>query len=951
MSSMLRSAVQSASNQFIRPSTTSANARNGILARLHEELHPEIISSGTYERFICAVEREDKQAIDDLLIQAMNIDVVALDQLLYALDGYKHEDQEAGYAAESSEVDVGPAMPGQDVKMAVDGNHSRPSHALVAGGDMMEDHTPRDGAGGDDIPASVTIVSQESNGTGKVSEMMDTAPPSSAVWPPAEDHFRSEGEPPLTRQAIIKSMRGLLQRFRTCTLDGEMAPGHSTLGKSTKQATKPVVQGPIQKQSAKKDDDDSPHESEDEQNDGSDKGGNSGSGGSGFPGMQYGSYIADEPGDGLVEWYVDLDPPARKPPSKPATDSDDDEEMDEESEVDPYDIVWEGWAAAVTNDKIAAAQKKRLKEARRMGIHLDTPEAVDTYYALIEFCQFPSTSARIIVAYYEVNNLDVLASYHEEEWDSHFTRWSKVPRFRGQSYRLNVNPLHKERLAVLSWFCHAVKRLRWRPQDVCLQKLRPFHFEDLKTQMKKEAEKKHSAADLSTRDDLPSADKKGPGSSLPHLCIKLMQFLHENYGESGLPLAYVVRESITRPRWKSFMGGPDDDDPRASSKGTVIDFFDFENFDKHMVRLADILTPEANDNVLMSSRPTTRDEYENGKRDKRTAQFKRDEATVLSLLVHVFKDAHSARSYFPTAGAMKNASGRKVYRDIVGNFLGDDYLRKEAQNLKEVLRQAQYNGESRNYNWDTHVAKFLHGITQLTDLRTRLPAGISPMTNEELIICFLESIKETCDNDELKVARTMILQNLKDYPDVASVACKLRMTVTNWGTRGSSGGGGTKRHIASAQGRGGGGGGRGPNPNKRHRGGRGSGGGGSPSGKASWGKMKLTSDKKGVTGQVECMQYPSACFELFNEDQKNELRRLREEKRSRAAAVAQEKKEREDDEFHRRIHAVMEERESKRRSRGRSRSHSRSRSPDRRRGSSRSSSRRDEAFGGRRKDH
>eukprot|EP00956_Cyclotella_meneghiniana_P040307 scaffold192219_cov26-Cyclotella_meneghiniana.AAC.1 len=173
----------------------------------------------------------------------MNIDDVALDQLLYALDGYKHDSQEAGHAAESSEVDVGSTMPGQDVKMAVDGNHSRPSHALVAGGDMMENHTPCDGAGGDDIPASVTIVSHESNGTGKVSEMMDTDPLSSAVWPPAEDHLRSEGKPPLTRQAIIKSMRGLLRRFRTCTLDGEMAPGHSTLGKSTKK-DKPVVQGP-----------------------------------------------------------------------------------------------------------------------------------------------------------------------------------------------------------------------------------------------------------------------------------------------------------------------------------------------------------------------------------------------------------------------------------------------------------------------------------------------------------------------------------------------------------------------------------------------------------------------------------------------------------------------------------------------------------------------------------
>eukprot|EP00956_Cyclotella_meneghiniana_P010585 scaffold14709_cov91-Cyclotella_meneghiniana.AAC.1 len=696
MSSMLRSAAQSASNQFIRPSTTSANARNGILARLQEELHPEIISSGTYERFICAVEREDKQAIGDLLIQAMNIDDVALEQLLYALDGYKQDSQEAGHAAESSEVDVGSTMPGQDVKMAVDGNHSRPSHALVAGGDMMEDHTPRDGAGGDEIPASVTVVSHESHGTGKVSEMMDTDPLSSAAWPPAEDHLRSEGEPPLTRPEIIKSMRGLLRRFRTCTLDGEMAPGHSTLGKTTKK-DKPVVQGPAQqKQSAKKDDEDSANESEDEQNDGSGKGDKPSSGGSGNPGMQYGPYIADEPDDGLEEWYVDLDPPQRKPPAhRVESDEEDEDEMDEDSAVDPWDIVWEGWLAA-------------------------------------------------------------------------------------------------ERLAVLSWFCHAVKRLRWRPQDVCLQTLRPSHFEDLKTQMKKEADKKLIVADLGSRDDLPSADKKGPGSSLPHLCIKLMQFLNENYGESGLPLAYVVRDSITRPEWKSFMGGEGDDDPRASSKGTAIDFFDFENFDKYMVRLADILTPEANRNVLQSTRPTTRDEYENGRRNKRTAQFKRDEAMVLSLLVHVFKDTHLARSYFPTAGAMKDASGRKVYRDIVGNFLGDDYLRKEAQSLKEVLRQAQYNVESRNYNWDTHVAKFLNGITQLTDLRSRLPAGISGLTNEELIICFLESIKETCDNDELKVARTMIHQNLKDYPDVASVASKLRMNVTNWRTGGSSGGGGTK---------------------------------------------------------------------------------------------------------------------------------------------------------------
>eukprot|EP00956_Cyclotella_meneghiniana_P039389 scaffold170967_cov26-Cyclotella_meneghiniana.AAC.1 len=61
----------------------------------------------------------------------------------------------------------------------------------------------------------------------------------------------------------------------------------------------------------------------------------------------YGPYVADEPDDGLEEWYVNLDPPQRKPSAnRVESDEEDEDEMDEDSGVDPWDIVWEGWLAA-----------------------------------------------------------------------------------------------------------------------------------------------------------------------------------------------------------------------------------------------------------------------------------------------------------------------------------------------------------------------------------------------------------------------------------------------------------------------------------------------------------------------------------------------------------------------------------------------------------------------------
>ena len=935
MSSVRRPVVQPASNQFIRPSTTSTiRPSDGRLSQIQAELKPLMANTGTYERFIRALESSDNQAIESLMIEAYCLNTKVLDPMLDARIAYS----EAMTAARTSNDDEGLPMPGHDVKMDVDGNHSRPSQALVAGGDMMDSHITRDSDVDENIPTCVSIASAETKGTGMVSDFTCVSP---SVTSRSPVELKLQGVPPRKRamRRYQQGMKGLLLRFKGCNLSSYDSPPVYSLAKTAKTGRKKA--GDDSSQEEEKDDKDKEQPSDDESEHSDDKSERARKRGGGGGGDHGASSIShdDEDDDGIEEYFVDLDAPKEA-------------EMDAETgsivSVDPWDIVWEGFAASIDQDKIRQAQRLRLTEAKRMGIHLATPASVEMYYALIEFCLFSSPSARMIVAYFDINSLEVMASFHGEDWETHFTRWQKVPRFNGKRYRLNANPLHKERLKVLAWFCHAVQRLRWRKEDVDLTCLKPSHFEDLKTQMKKEADRRLKAVDIPSREDLPSMEKKGMGS-LSHLCVKVSQFLRSQYGESGLPLSYVTREVIERPTWEDVI-----DKPRANRRAmNALNFFDFENFDSTMIKMADILQPEYNVNVAKADKPSIREEYEKGRYDRRTAAFKRDEAVVLALISHIFKDTHAAKSYFPNPGSVKKPSGRYIFRNIKNNFLGSDYLRKEATALKEALRNAQYTGESKNYNWDTHVSKFMNGISQLADLSERLPEGISPLTADESINWFLDSIKDTV-SEELKVARTVVSQDLGSYKDLASVTAKLRSSVKNW--RGGYTPGGGKRNISSTQGKGEGGGRNSP-PHKKPRGGGGHSGGSTGKGQQ-WGKLKLTADKKGVTGEIEALQYSPACYELFTDVQRAELRKARARKKQQAAAMKSERDERDVEAIAARVvsmvHKDADRDHGRSRSRHRSRSRSRSSSRDRKRDGSRSSrsssQKRREAWSGRRDD-
>ena len=73
---------------------------------------------------------------------------------------------------------------------------------------------------------------------------------------------------------------------------------------------------------------------------------------------------------------------------------------------------------------------------------------------------------------------------------------------------------------------------------------------------------------------------------------------------------------------------------------------------------------------------------------------------------------------------------------------------------QEIMSKMQYKGESRNWNWNKHCAKFHQ---QLMIIDKWAVVGLATcMSNEDQISEFLKTIPKDCKNSNLLIAKGII---------------------------------------------------------------------------------------------------------------------------------------------------------------------------------------------------
>lgn len=78
------------------------------------------------------------------------------------------------------------------------------------------------------------------------------------------------------------------------------------------------------------------------------------------------------------------------------------------------------------------------------------------------------------------------------------------------------------------------------------------------------------------------------------------------------------------------------------------------------------------------------------------------------------------------------------------------------------MSKMQYEGESRNWNWNKHCAKFHQ---QLTIIDKWAVAGLATcMSNEDQISMFLKTIPKDCNNSDLLITKGIIEGDRSRFP-------------------------------------------------------------------------------------------------------------------------------------------------------------------------------------------
>jgi hypothetical protein len=461
----------------------------------------------------------------------------------------------------------------------------------------------------------------------------------------------------------------------------------------------------------------------------------------------------------------------------------------------------------------------------------------------------------------KVRSKNDLASYTDGDWAATFKFWQQAyVKDDGPVKHYIVLPPPTQRLIkCASWICTYAKRIGWTALD--LRTLTREQVESARFQVERERADK---LDPNKIDELvlPKLNDKEVGGSMVRLCRKFREVAERYRGTDGTPLAYCIRERLAGKPWSEDCPG-----------GTIKDWAEA---DVRSIERKTIVPAQVNKSCWDVA--ATERAYEEGGslQTRRTPEFKEDSDRLHRLGVAFFKDTLAVGLWkTPPRGKLGNA--RQAYRATLGQFLGEDFTRREAEKMKRSLIDMRYEGEKPNYSWSKHLARFNTLVQNINDAAAE--GHCQRLQDSEINSLFLDTIKDDCDNADLKVTKVFITSNRADFPTLmGDIIPKLTQHIPERGA--GSGDSRKPRRIATTGTTPGGGG-----PSRVHgRDGQGYGSRNRGGKKARVPKAELKNGK--VVGQLEGIRYEPPFWNALTPDQKAEVARLRKQAAAGRKAAA-----------------------------------------------------------------
>ena len=206
--------------------------------------------------------------------------------------------------------------------------------------------------------------------------------------------------------------------------------------------------------------------------------------------------------------------------------------------------------------------------------------------------------------------------------------------------------------------------------------------------------------------------------------------------------------------------------------------------------------------------------------------------------------------------------------------MGIHTARQECDLARDVISKMQYEGESRQWNWDKHCAKFHQQVSVIEEWAVACLATC--MSNEDQISAFLKTIPKDCKNAELVIAKGIIEGDRARFPTlIGNVIPHLSLSIETK-DRGAAVG---KRTIANTNT------GSRPDSSQRSPGKRRRRGGSRPSrpGKPTAGKCRVENGR--VVGALEGLHYTTEIWTAMSDSQRRQVLELRRTKSSSGHGV------------------------------------------------------------------
>ena len=225
-----------------------------------------------------------------------------------------------------------------------------------------------------------------------------------------------------------------------------------------------------------------------------------------------------------------------------------------------------------------------------------------------------------------------------------------------------LSPPQQDRIRCAAWVCHHSVRLSWPQELFHIERLRPEHFESIRTQMEREEEGKVTIKMIPDLTDVPKWKDRGSTSMSKHF-RDFETYLSQHYGVEGFPLDWVVRSKLRPVYWSEVTT------LNAQQRGLRPDFFKFEETDHICRSHAPIVSFQDHQHLKCNDEKIIA-EWETGSRSHRRSDvFRRDDAIVFHLARVAFADSPGEVHFIPRKGRVQ-PSGRQSYFACKGQFVG-----------------------------------------------------------------------------------------------------------------------------------------------------------------------------------------------------------------------------------------------------------------------------------------